>query len=124
MSTRKESASNVPLLMVGLGLVIMIASVIWFVRTSATPAVVETQAVTEEATQADTSDIPNSEIKRVSVGDAKAALDLNQAVFIDTRGELYFSQGHIPGAISMTNDEVAARIGELDPNAWIITYCT
>ena len=53
-----------------------------------------------------------------------AAYDLEQAVFIDTRGDPYFSQGHIPGAISMTEDEVLSRLSDLDPNAWIITYCT
>jgi rhodanese-related sulfurtransferase len=51
-------------------------------------------------------------------------MDLKQAIFIDTRGEPYFSQGHIPGAIPLTDEEVATRQSELDPNAWIITYCT
>jgi rhodanese-related sulfurtransferase len=40
------------------------------------------------------------------------------------RGDPYYSEGHIPGAISMTQEEMATRMGELDKNAWIITYCT
>jgi hypothetical protein len=68
--------------------------------------------------------IPFPDIPRVSLEDAKTAFDAKSAVFIDTRGEPYFSTGHIPGAISMTDNEVLSRLNELDPNTWIITYCT
>ena len=68
--------------------------------------------------------IPYPDIPRVSVGDAKAALDLGTAVFLDPRGEPYYSQGHIPGALAITEEELEARLDELDPDTWIITYCT
>jgi rhodanese-related sulfurtransferase len=58
------------------------------------------------------------------VGDAKAALEIQNAIFLDPRGEPFYSEGHIPGAISIPEDELEARLGELDPDAWIITYCT
>ncbi len=68
--------------------------------------------------------IPYPEIKRISLADAKAAFDLKSAIFIDVRGEPYYSEAHVPGAISMTYDELSSRMGELDKKAWIITYCT
>jgi 3-mercaptopyruvate sulfurtransferase SseA len=61
---------------------------------------------------------------RVSVGDAKAAYDLKQAVFVDVRGVAFWEQGHIPGAISIPLEEIESRQGELSQGDWIITYCT
>jgi 3-mercaptopyruvate sulfurtransferase SseA len=110
----------VPIAMVILGVVLILGSVGWLVNAS---RLAEAQRASVSA-PVTSPRIPYPEVPRVSLGDSKAALDLKQAVFIDVRGEPYFSQGHIPGAISMTDDEVANRLSELDPNAWIITYCT
>jgi hypothetical protein len=68
--------------------------------------------------------IPEDGIPRVSVGDAKAALDLNQAVFVDTRGKVFYDEKHIPGALSIPLEELPTRLNELDPKDWIILYCT
>lgn len=68
--------------------------------------------------------IPFPDVPRVGVGDAKAALDLQQAIFIDTRGEPFYAAGHLPGALSITKEELPQRMGELDKNTWIIPYCT
>jgi hypothetical protein len=65
--------------------------------------------------------IPYPEIDRVSLADAKAAFDTGQAVFVDVRGEPFYSDAHIPGALSLTEDQLP---DELDPSDWIITYCT
>jgi len=63
-------------------------------------------------------------VDRVSPADAKAALDAGTAVFVDVRSAQEYEQGHIPGALSIPSAELEDRLGELDPNAWIITYCT
>jgi rhodanese-related sulfurtransferase len=31
---------------------------------------------------------------------------------------------HIPGSLSIPLAEIETRLSELDPNQWIITYCT
>jgi len=64
------------------------------------------------------------DIVRVSLGNAKAAYDLKQATFVDVRDAESFSNSHIPGAKSIPLAELETRYSELDPNAWIITYCT
>ena len=64
------------------------------------------------------------EIERVSVGDAKAALDAGTAVFVDVRGVDAYNMSHIPGSLSIPLAELESRLAELDPNQWIITYCT
>ena len=69
-------------------------------------------------------DVPHPEIRRISLTDSKAAYDQGKAVFIDVRGEPHYSQGHIPDALSLTEEQVAASLNELDPKVWIITYCT
>jgi hypothetical protein len=65
-----------------------------------------------------------SEVQRVSIEDSKAAFDSGEAVFLDVRSKSSYAANHIPGALSMPLSEVQTRIGELDPNQWIITYCT
>lgn len=116
MSFKKPgSASLTPILLIAAGAILIIGSAAWFVFSSG--ALVQPTPTVAE-------DIPYPEVPRVSVKDAKAALDIGNAVFVDSRGEPYYSEGHIPGAVSMTSDEVLDRLGELDPSAWIITYCT
>jgi 3-mercaptopyruvate sulfurtransferase SseA len=110
----------IPIVMVILGVVLILGSVGWLVNAS---RLAEAQRASVSA-PVTSPRIPYPEVPRVGLGDAKAALDLKQAVFIDVRGEPYFSQGHIPGAASMTEDELDTHLSELDPNAWIITYCT
>lgn len=68
--------------------------------------------------------IPYPHIARVSLAEAKTALDNQQAVFVDARGEALFVEAHIPGAIALTEEEIPLRMNELDKNAWIIPYCT
>jgi 3-mercaptopyruvate sulfurtransferase SseA len=64
------------------------------------------------------------EVQRVSIEESKAAFDSGEAVFLDVRSESSYAAGHIPGALSIPLTDVPARIDELDPNQWIITYCT
>jgi 3-mercaptopyruvate sulfurtransferase SseA len=119
MSAKKQQPrSIVPMVFIAAGVLLMLGSVGWYLISSNNPAAEPTPAPIVQQ------DIPYPEILRVGLGDAKAAFDLGNAIFIDTRGEPYFSQGHIPGAISITSEEVLDRLPELDPGAWIITYCT
>lgn len=68
--------------------------------------------------------VPYPEVERVTVQDAKAAYDAGTAVFVDVRGDELYNTGHIQGALSIADTEMETRFTELDPNAWIITYCT
>ena len=67
---------------------------------------------------------PLPEIPRVGTGDAKAAVDIGNAVIIDVRDAESYASGHIPGSVNIPEDEILARISELDPRNWIITVCT
>jgi 3-mercaptopyruvate sulfurtransferase SseA len=64
------------------------------------------------------------EVARISLDDAKKAFDDNSAVFVDVRSATSFAESHIPGAVNIPLSDINTRSGELDPNEWIITYCT
>jgi hypothetical protein len=135
--------------MLVIGALFMIGAVMWLVfatkqsnsRTAVVPSALATSSLaTEEVANEEVGSgnapeavlvtpvaspaIPYPEIKRISLEDAKAAYDQGSAIFIDVRGEPYYSESHIPGALSITYDELASRIGELDKKALIIAYCT
>jgi hypothetical protein len=105
-----------PILMIVAGIVLILGSAAWFVNAQRPEAEVSQSAPAMR--------IPHPDIPRITVEDAKAVFDAGSAAFIDTRGEPYFSQGHIPGALSITVDELPDRIDELRDYEWIVTYCT
>ena len=79
------------------------------------------QTSSTEATQTPASE---EQVKRVSVEQAKAALDTGKAVFVDVRDSGSYKIKHIPGALLIPLNDLANHLGELDPSSWIITYCT
>lgn len=76
--------------------------------------------VQAQAPQADTV----ATAPRISVADAKKALDAGKAVLVDVRGADSYRQEHAKGAVSLPTHEIAARAGELPKDKQIITYCT
>ncbi len=97
------------------GLMLVAAVVVLLVQAGQSP---------QGSTNTQNPNIPFPQVERVSVEDAKAAFDNGTAVFVDTRSLSSYNASHIPGAISMPEEEVESRFTELDPNSWIITYCT
>jgi hypothetical protein len=120
MDEAKERFSYMPLIMVGLGLILMGAAVYYLTRATRQVTPVPTATAAAVAVP----DLPYSDIKRTSLEDAKRAFDQKKATFIDARGEPYFSEGHIPGAIPLTQADVPGKVPALDAQTWIITYCT
>jgi 3-mercaptopyruvate sulfurtransferase SseA len=103
--------------MIGVGLALILGAAAWYV-------IYAPSAVSSEPTAPVGESVPYPDVPRISLGDAKAAYDTQSAVFIDVRGEPYYSEGHIPGARSITEEELPNHINELNPSQWIITYCT
>ena len=64
------------------------------------------------------------EIPRVSLEEAKAALDAGTALFIDVRAAQFYEVSHVKGAINIYFGDIEKHLGELDKAQWIITYCT
>jgi 3-mercaptopyruvate sulfurtransferase SseA len=73
-------------------------------------------------------DLPQMEddVPRISVQDARAALEAGTAIVVDVRSESAYTEGHIPGAVSIPLDEFERNVNgiALKKDQWIITYCT
>jgi hypothetical protein len=62
------------------------------------------------------------QVQRVSLEDARAALDSGTAVFLDVRSRESYAAAHIPGAVLIPLNELPTRMGELNQGSWIIPY--
>ena len=93
----------------------------------AIPAIGGTQAQStapkSPAAQAAPAD-PVAAAPRISVADAKKAVDSGKAVLVDVRSALSYQNEHPKGAISMPGHELQTRMSELPKDKQIITYCT
>jgi 3-mercaptopyruvate sulfurtransferase SseA len=67
---------------------------------------------------------PIAAMPRISVAEAKKALDAGKAVLVDVRAAEAYQAEHAKGAISLPAFEMYARYGELPKGKQIITYCT
>lgn len=113
----KQGTSLLPIVLVTAGVALILGALYFYLSN---PFKSSDSVPTDQAAAA----VPYPDVARVSLKDAKAAFDLKNAVFIDVRGEPYFSQEHIPGALSITYDELPAHIQDLKKTDWIIPYCT
>jgi 3-mercaptopyruvate sulfurtransferase SseA len=114
MDRKNNKRSLAPILMIGLGAALIIILFIWFLASN-------TSQTTPTSTGEETLD-PN--LVRVSLVDAKAAYDGKTAVFVDVRAEDSYAAKHIPGAINIPLGVLQNQTFKLNPNQWIITYCT
>jgi rhodanese-related sulfurtransferase/DNA-binding transcriptional ArsR family regulator len=64
-----------------------------------------------------------SVLEPVDQGDLASRLDDGQVVVLDVRPETEYAAGHIPGAINVPHDQLAARLAELPAGADIVAYC-
>src|SRR5438045_2845003 len=55
-----------------------------------------------------------------------AEIDAGSVTVVDALGGEYYAKQHLPGAVALVEDDVAARAGELLPDkaAPIVTYCS
>ena len=73
-------------------------------------------------------DLPQTEaaVPRVTVEEAKVALDSGAAVIVDVRSQSAYDASHIAGALFIPLGAFETDIAnlDLDKEQWIITYCT
>jgi 3-mercaptopyruvate sulfurtransferase SseA len=118
MKKRKTTRFPIAILVAG-GFLLILAAAILVMQNEPNPDISQPPAAVnaQEAQAA-------PEIQRVSLEDAKAALDANTAVFVDVRGDSLYTASHIPGALSIPLTDLENHLDELNPADWIITYCT
>ena len=67
---------------------------------------------------------PADNARRITAEELHKLWEKKDVLIIDTRGEPDFKASHIPDAISVPSNEVAAKIDELPRNRMIVAYCT
>jgi predicted sulfurtransferase len=63
-------------------------------------------------------------IVRVTPDETRAAVRDSGAVILDVRSQTAYNTSHAEGAINIPLEDLPGRMNELDPQQWIITYCT
>ena len=95
--------------------------------TQAQPTLAPT-AIVEPAFTQISGDLPETEadVPRVSLEEAKVALDSGAAVIVDVRSPSDFETSHVAGAISVPLGQIERDLASvpLNKDQWIITYCT
>lgn len=94
--------------------------------TESTTMPLPTQPQSVQQPQSNIPPLTESEVPRISVSEAKAALDAGTAALVDVRSTEVYVESHAAGAISipLTNFEAAINGIPLKKDQWIITYCT
>lgn len=115
MSRQKKRKTGFPVLIVVLGGVLLFVAAIAL-------ALQPKQNVPVQ--QADNHEEELANIERITLKNAKSAFDQGQAVFLDVRGTAAFEAGRIPGSLLIPVNEIETRWSELNPDDWIIPYCT
>lgn len=64
------------------------------------------------------------DVVRISAAAAIKAVESGKAVLLDTRAEALYLDQHAKGALNFPISDSIARMGELDPSQYYITYCT
>jgi 3-mercaptopyruvate sulfurtransferase SseA len=67
---------------------------------------------------------PLDAARRISVDDARKALEKGQAVLVDVRAKESYDTEHAQGALSIPLAEITSRANELPKDKMVITYCT
>ncbi len=67
---------------------------------------------------------PSDGVKRITTVELRDALDKGTAIVVDVRGDSIYKQSHIKGSISIPENLIAARLGELPRDKMIVTYCS
>lgn len=66
---------------------------------------------------------PLESAKRIERTEAIKMVDEKKAVFVDVRPKDQYEIGHIKGAINIPLSDLIARIKDLPPHKYIVTYC-
>lgn len=84
------------------------------------------QALAPSQTQSNTIPRTDADVPRISVSEAKAALDAGSAILVDVRSVESYAAGHVAGAMSIPLSLIETSVNDLslEKDQWIITYCT
>ena len=68
--------------------------------------------------------LTQDDVPRISAEEAYQAVMKGEAVLLDTRTSAQYADQRAVGTLHIPLGELEARLPELDPELWYITYCT
>lgn len=71
-----------------------------------------------------TQPIPYSEVPRASLQETVEKLEQGQAILVDVRSKSSYDKAHAVGALSIPEEEIDTRLGELPRDKELILYCS
>ncbi|MCJ7622298.1 MAG: hypothetical protein MUO76_02255 [Anaerolineaceae bacterium] len=101
-----NSSSPMPLIILGIGVVLLVFAIILF------------------AQNARTGNTTPDSIQRVSAAETMTEFLNGEVIILDVRSQTAFNDRRISGSVNIPLEELEQRLGELDKDKWIITYCT
>ncbi len=72
----------------------------------------------------DAHDHDGDDVERITVADAKKAVDAGEAIIVDARSQDSYNNEHIKGSINIPSKEMEERYNELPKDKKIIVYCS
>jgi 3-mercaptopyruvate sulfurtransferase SseA len=114
---RSDPSKNiVPVILISVGVILVIGVLLW--------QLAQNQPAATTAANPSGPTLAVEQIERVSISDAKQALEKKQAVIVDVRSADSYAAEHITGAINIPLGEIDQRANEIKTSQWIIAYCT
>ncbi|GAB4497520.1 MAG: hypothetical protein OHK003_06410 [Anaerolineales bacterium] len=112
--------------LIGIGLLIYASLACQSLAPTPTKTPPPTQPQPVQQPQTNLPPLTESQVPRIAVSEAKAALDSGAAVLIDVRSVEAYAKGHAAGAVSipLVNFENNINNFSFKKDQWIITYCT
>jgi 3-mercaptopyruvate sulfurtransferase SseA len=126
-SRRNQRSSLIIPVIVGVVVIAIIIGAILFIEGGqSTPSAVAGELTSQGSTVGplDTSALPYPDVPRISLDETHEKLAQGQAILVDVRSKESFNKAHAAGAISVPEEEIAARLNELPQDKELILYCT
>ncbi|HEX8292892.1 MAG TPA: rhodanese-like domain-containing protein [Pyrinomonadaceae bacterium] len=71
-----------------------------------------------------TTEVHADGVRRVGVAELQKMVEAGGVAIYDTRAKAQYDEEHIKGALSLPQNEAAARAGELPRDKTLVFYCT
>jgi len=120
MAKKKKNTRNSGFLVILTIGVVIVLILVYAIRLSNQSQAVEAISLDGPARMVETTE----DVPRVSLKDAKKAIDEGQALVIDVRSKDTFEISHIPGSLLVQPPDIEQTASNLDPNELIFLYCT
>ena len=126
-SRRKQGSSLVIPFVVGVVVVaVIIGAILSLESGQPTPSAAAGGLTTQGSTAnpLDTRSLPYPDVPRIALEEAQKKLEQGEAILVDVRSKESFDRAHAAGAVSIPEEEMAARVNELPRDREVILYCT